>query len=172
MCRLAHELGVTAGARCVDIRCTSKVLSRPLDLAIPIVGWIDHRKRCHRRSNSGMHRWWLHHLETWSSAVHNITGLKHVLSRTELFCCSGLFRFRCAWSFFSGSVFFGEALLPSFRFPIVVSHSPALLYNPATELTKHGSCCDDSYLAGPVCIRQYILLDKVVFLVLRRNDFV
>ena len=69
------------------------------------------------------------------------------LSMSKCLGCGSLSCSCCAGSFLTCSIFFCEALLPRFCFPVIVSNASAVFYNTATELSEHRPCGDQGYLA-------------------------
>jgi hypothetical protein len=86
------------------------------------------------------------------------------------FCSSRFPCLCCAWPFLTSSVFFCETLLPGFALPVVVAHPTSVHYQSAPKLPEHGSRRDNSNLTWTVRVRQYLLVDKIVFLGLRSDD--
>lgn len=91
-----------------------------------------------------------------------------------LLCLLGLLLalLSCSRSFFSSKIILCESLLLSFRFPVIISHSPATDNDSATKLPKHAPGCDNCDLPGTVRIGQQFLSNEVIFFSLRGNDLI
>ena len=141
---------------------------------------MDHRKWCqccsHGSTHPGLHDLWVavgvDWYGSWSVAVDNVLVVSHCGSRGSLsglcFSCG----FRTSWPLLARQILLGEALFPSLCFPVIVPDPPAICDDSASELTKHGLRGHDRNLSRPIRIRQYFLMDQVIFLRLRRDNFV
>ena len=88
------------------------------------------------------------------------------------FSCGSIAGLGSPWTLFTGQILLGETLLARLALPIVIPYPSAVDNDTATKLSEHGASGDNSDLAGPVGIRQDILLDQVVLFDLRRDDLV
>ena len=79
--------------------------------------------------------------------------------------------FAPTWSLLTRQIIFGEALFPRFGLPVVILHSSAIHNDPSSKLTKHGFGRHDGNLPRSVRVRQDLLLDQLILLRLRGNDF-
>lgn len=77
-----------------------------------------------------------------------------------------------SWTFLSGHVFLGKALFPGLALPIIVPNPSAVDYHTTAKLAEHRPGGDDGDLTRTVGVWENVLLDKVVFLDLRSNNFV
>jgi hypothetical protein len=71
---------------------------------------------------------------------------------------------------FPYEIFFGESLLPGFRFPVVISYTSSVDDNPATKLSEHRSGSDNCDIPGAVGKWQDFLLNQILFLGLGCNN--
>ena len=141
---------------------------------------MDHRKWCqcrsHASAHSRLHDLWVavrvDRYGSWSIAIDNVLVMSHCGSRGSLsglcFSCS----FGTSRSLLACQILLGKPLFPSLCFPVVVPYPPAICYDSASKLPKHRLRSHDRYLSRPVRIRQYFLMDQVIFLRLSSNNFI
>ena len=109
---------------------------------------------------------------TWYVTVDNIWMMAKSSSGTSGFCsiplprCSG-----ASWPLLTRQVFLGETLLSGLCFPIIISYASTVSDHSTTKLTEHGFRGYNRNLPRPVRIRQDLLMDQIILLCLRRNDF-
>jgi hypothetical protein len=66
--------------------------------------------------------------------------------RSTRFCRCSISGLGCTGSFLSSKILLGEALLPCFSLPVVISYSPSINNNSAAKLPEHRFCSDNRYL--------------------------
>lgn len=74
-------------------------------------------------------------------------------------------------SLLSCQVLLGEALLSRLALPVVIAHASSILDDSTTKLSEHRLGSDDCDLTRAIGIWENVLLDQVILLFLRRDDF-
>ena len=135
---LIHDLRLGAGLSPVQVGRTGDFLTRSNDVSkAMVVRHVHRRKRCHGGTKTQMQVWRLHPFEARSAAVDDISLRKRV-ARPRLrlgdcrFPCSA-----CPRPFLTCRVFFGETLLSSLAFPVVITNTSAADNDSTPELPKH-----------------------------------
>lgn len=144
----------------VLVRYTCHLVSRTLDATV--ITWLqisgvalDVRfcPYCGHASWSGVEASkWLQWVDYASEIVLGVSGVGSWVCKGHRigvvgFRCGCFSRLCCTWSLLASSVFFCEALLSGFAFPVIVPHSASVDNQSASKLAEHGAGSHDGNLS-------------------------
>lgn len=167
---LGQNLGCTACLCSILVGWAGNLLPRAYDVTIAARSKVFTRQVDHGQRSKGCREqaWWVSFKTV--TVVDDLALWQRCQSIAAGFGSGGFPSLRCARPLFARSVFFGKSLLAGFCLPVVVPDTTSVFDQPCSELSEHGSCRNNSNLARSVRVRQNLLLNEIVFLLLVGND--